>query len=31
VIHHVDEAFYERYYDGSSLTPQVREHMQRWH
>jgi hypothetical protein len=31
VIHHVDEAFYERFYDGSSLTPQVREHMQRWH
>jgi hypothetical protein len=31
VIHHVDEAFYERFYDGSSLTPQIREHMQRWH
>jgi hypothetical protein len=31
VVHHVDEAFYERFYDGSSVTPQIREHMQRWH
>ena len=31
VVHHVDEAFYERFYDGSSLTPEIREHMQRWH
>jgi hypothetical protein len=31
VIHHVDEAFYEQYYDGSTLTPQIREHMDRWH
>jgi hypothetical protein len=31
VIHHVDTAFYERYYDGSSVTPQIRQHMDRWH
>lgn len=31
VVHHVDEAFYERNYDGSSITPQIREHMKRWH
>jgi hypothetical protein len=31
VIHHVDEAFYEGYYDGSTVTPQIREHMDRWH
>jgi hypothetical protein len=31
VIHHVDEAFYEKFYDGSSLTPAIREHMERWH
>lgn len=31
VIHHVDEAFYEQYYDGSTLTPQIRKHMDYWH
>lgn len=31
VIHHVDEAFYERYYDGSSVTPAIRQHMATWH
>jgi hypothetical protein len=31
VIHHVDPAFYERYYDGSSVTPQIRQHMDHWH
>jgi hypothetical protein len=31
VIHHVDPAFYERYYDGSSVTPTIRQHMQAWH
>jgi hypothetical protein len=31
VIHHVDPAFYERYYDGSSVTPQIRQHMDSWH
>jgi hypothetical protein len=32
VIHHVDEAFYEKYYvGGGNMTPQIREHMQHWH
>src|SRR6266496_2836919 len=31
VIHHVDPAFYERYYDGSSVTPTIRQHMEAWH
>jgi hypothetical protein len=31
VVHHVDEAFYEKYYDGSSLTPEIRNHMRDWH
>jgi hypothetical protein len=31
VIHHVDEAFYDQFYDGSTVTPAIREHMQRWH
>jgi hypothetical protein len=32
VIHHVDEAFYERYYvGGGNMTPQIRDHMKRWH
>jgi hypothetical protein len=32
VIHHVDEAFYERYYrGGGNITPQIREHMATWH
>lgn len=31
VVHHVDEAFYEKYYDGSQITPPIRDHMQRWH
>jgi hypothetical protein len=31
VVHHVDPAFYERYYDGSAVTPAIRRHMQEWH
>ncbi|MFF5991378.1 hypothetical protein [Prauserella flavalba] len=31
VVHHVDPAFYERYYDGSSVTGQIREHQATWH
>lgn len=31
VVHHVDEAFYEKYYSGANITPQIRDHMQRWH
>ena len=31
VVHHVDPAFYERYYDGSTVTPAIRRHMQEWH
>jgi hypothetical protein len=31
VIHHVDPAFYERYYDGSSVTATIRQHMGAWH
>jgi len=31
VVHHVDEAFYERLYGGVTLTPQIRDHMQNWH
>jgi len=31
VIHHVDPAFYERYYDGASVTPTIREHTSTWH
>lgn len=31
VIHHVDPAFYERYYQGVQMTPAIRQHMQKWH
>jgi len=31
VVHHVDELFYETYYDGSSVTQDIRDHMERWH
>jgi hypothetical protein len=31
VVHHVDPAFYERFYDGSTVTPAIRRHMQDWH
>ena len=31
VVHHVDPAFYERFYDGSTVTPAIRRHMQEWH
>ncbi len=31
VIHHVDTEFYERYYVGGSITPQIRDHMRTWH
>lgn len=26
VIHHVHPVFYEQYYDGFSVTPQIRQH-----
>ena len=28
---HVDPAFYDHYYDGSTVTPAIRRHMQDWH
>ena len=31
VVHHVDEAFYEQFYSGSTSTPQLRDHMHHWH
>ena len=31
VVHHVDEAFYERYYVNGSMPAQFREHLRRWH
>lgn len=31
VVHHVDPAFYEHYYDGSTVTSSIRRHMQDWH
>jgi hypothetical protein len=31
VVHHVDPAFYDRCYDGSTVTPAIRRHMQEWH
>ena len=31
VIHHVDERFYQQFYDGSSLTPAIQGHMAAWH
>ena len=31
VIHHVDEAFYEKYYVAGPVTSQIRQHMQKWH
>jgi hypothetical protein len=31
VIHHLDEAFYERTYGDAALTPQIRQHLSRWH
>ncbi|MGI6871264.1 hypothetical protein [Amycolatopsis sp. 3B14] len=31
VVHHVDPAFYEKNYDGSSVTPAIREHLEAWH
>jgi len=31
VIHHVDTAFYEQYYDGSSITTDIRRHDEHWH
>jgi hypothetical protein len=30
-VHHVDPAFFEKYYDGSSVTPQINQHMDSWH
>jgi hypothetical protein len=31
VVHHLDEAFYERFYQSGSITPQIRDHMKQWH
>jgi len=31
VVHHVDEAFYERFYSASTSTPQIRNHYTNWH
>jgi hypothetical protein len=31
VVHHVDPAFYEPFYDGSTVTPTIRRHMQDRH
>jgi hypothetical protein len=31
VVHHVDDAFYEQFYSGSTSTPQIRDHMSHWH
>ena len=31
VVHHLDTAFYEKYYGDSGITQQIREHMQHWH
>ena len=32
VVHHVDLAFYDRYYyGGSTVTPAIRRHMREWH
>src|SRR6266849_1682071 len=31
VVHHVDPAFYEKYYSESGITEQVKEHMKNWH
>lgn len=31
IVHHLDPAFYEKYYTSSAITEQIREHMQHWH
>jgi hypothetical protein len=31
VVHHLDTAFYEKFYSQSGVTEQIREHMQHWH
>jgi len=31
VVHHLDPAFYEKYYSDSGITAQTREHMKNWH
>src|SRR6266480_403828 len=31
VVHHIDPAFYEKYYSSSAITAQTREHMKNWH
>jgi hypothetical protein len=31
VVHHLDTAFYEKYYSDSGITAQIKEHMQHWH
>jgi hypothetical protein len=31
VVHHVDPSFYERFYSGDCVTPQIRSHMDEWH
>lgn len=31
VVHHIDPAFYEKYYSHSAITQQTRDHMKNWH
>ena len=31
VVHHVDPAFYDRYYGGSTVAPAIGRHMREWH
>ena len=31
VVHHLDAAFYEKFYTNSAVTAQTREHMKHWH
>jgi hypothetical protein len=31
VVHHLDTAFYDKFYSSSAITTQIREHMKNWH
>jgi hypothetical protein len=31
VVHHLDPAFYEKFYSSSAITAQIRDHMRHWH
>jgi len=31
VVHHVDPAFYEKYYNESGILAKIHEHMKNWH